>query len=235
MAPLLYYSLLSLAFILTFKLLLQKRRFKNLPPSPPSLPIIGNLYQLKPPLHRSLHTLSQKYGHIFSLRFGSRLAVAISSPALAHECFTKYDTVLANRPRALTGKHLFYNYTSLDSAPYGDHWRNLRRIITIDVLSTQRLNSFIETRRDESRRFIRKLAQDTCEGFTRVELRSRLTEMIFNNMMRMISGKEVEETEEFREVMAEMLPLFDASNKADFLPMLQWFDFDGLVKRMRED
>ncbi|KAJ1399989.1 Cytochrome P450 [Sesbania bispinosa] len=244
MAPLLYYSLLSLAIILTFKFLLQKRRFKNLPPTPPTLPIIGNLHHLKPPLHRSLHTLSQKYGKIFSLWFGSRLVVVISSPELAQECFTKYDTVLADRPRFLTGKYLFYNYTSMGSSNYGDHWRNLRRIITIDVLSTQRLNSFFETRRDETLRVVRKLAQDTCEGFTRVEVRTRLTEMTFNNMMRMISGKryygsdsdvtDTEEARQFREIISEMMSLLGANNKADFLPLLQWFDFGGLVKRLKK-
>ncbi|XP_061342405.1 isoflavone 3'-hydroxylase-like [Gastrolobium bilobum] len=244
MAPLLYYSILSLAFILTFKLLLQRRkRFKNLPPFPPTLPIIGNLHHIKPPLHRSLHKLSQKCGPIFSLWFGSRLVVVISSPTLVQECFTKNDTVLANRPRLLTGKYLFYNYTTLGSASYGDHWRNLRRITTIDVLSTQRLNSFFEVRRDETLRFMQKLAQDTCKGFTHVQLRPRLTEMTFNNMMRMISGKryygedidvaDAEEAKQFREIISEMLSLLGANNKGDFLPFLRWFDLDGLEKRLK--
>ncbi|MED6217603.1 hypothetical protein PIB30_019194 [Stylosanthes scabra] len=110
---------------------------------------MGNLHHLKPRLHRTLHTLSQTYGHIFSLWFGSRLVVVVSCPTLAQQCLTKYDSVLANRPRLLTGKYLFYNNTSLVVSSNSDHWRNLRRIATTDVLSTPRLNSFLETRRDE--------------------------------------------------------------------------------------
>ncbi|KAK7319227.1 hypothetical protein RJT34_03945 [Clitoria ternatea] len=244
MATLLYYSLISLAFILTLKFFLQRKRLQNLPPCPPTLPIIGNLHHLKPPLHRSLHSLSQKYGNIFSLWFGSRLVVVISSPTLVQECFTKHDIILANRPRFLTGKYLGFNYTSLGSTSYGDHFRNLRRIITIDVLSTHRLNSFFEIRKEETVRVVKKLALDTCKGLTRVKLRPRLTEMTFNNMMRMISGKryygensdvtDAEEAKRFRDIISEMMMLLGANNKGDFLPLLRWFDFDGLEKRLKK-
>ncbi|KAB1215879.1 Cytochrome P450 81D1 [Morella rubra] len=96
---LLYSSLSLLVLLVAFKLSIQSRKPpKHLPPSPPSLPILGNLHLVKKPLHRTFHRLSQKYGQIFSLRFGSRLVVIVSSPSLVQECFTKNDIVLANRP-----------------------------------------------------------------------------------------------------------------------------------------
>jgi len=249
MSPLFYYSLLSLTFIITIKILLkiQSRRLKNLPPGPPTIPIIGNLHHLKHPLHRTFTTLSQKYGDIFSLWFGSRLVVVVSSPSLAHECFTKNDIILANRPRFLTGKYIFYNYTTLGSAAYGDHWRNLRRITTIDVLSNNRLTSFLGVRRDETNRLVQNLLKDAISGgfgFTKVELRPRLTEMTFNAMMRMISGKryygddgdvtDVEEAKQFREIISEIMSLLGANNKGDFLPLLRLFDLDNLEKRCKK-
>lgn len=79
--------------------------------------------------------------------------------------------------------------------------------------------------------FVTKLASDTCEGFTRVELRKRLTDMTFNTMMRMVAGDV--EGKQFKEIISEMIPLFSASNKADFFPLLQLFDFDGLVKKLK--
>lgn len=249
MAPLLYYSLLSLAFILTVKIILQiqSRRLKNLPPGPPTIPIIGNLHHLKHPLHRTFTTLSQKYGDIISLWFGSRLVVVVASPSIAQECFTKNDVVLANRPKFLTGKYIFYNYTTLGSASYGDHWRNLRRITTIDVLSNHRLNSFHGVRKDETLRLVEKLRNDVVKegnfSFTDVELRHRLTEMTFNAMMRMISGKryygddgdvtDVKEAKQFRDIISEILSLLGANNKGDFLPLLRLFDLDHLEKRCK--
>ncbi|WJX52793.1 hypothetical protein P8452_38863 [Trifolium repens] len=234
MDPLLYYSLLSLTFILTLKLLLQKINSKNLPPNPLlTLPIIGNLHNINLPLHRSLHNLSQKYGDIFTLWFGSRRVVVISSQTLLQQCLTKHDVVLSNRPRFLVGKHFFYNYTSLDSVPYGDHSRNLRRVVTVDVLSTQRLNSFTETRRKEALNLIIKLAKDTCEGFTRVELKTRLTNMTFEIMTRMVAG-EATEGKKFKDLINEMMPLLGASNQGDFVPLIRLFDFKGVVKRMKD-
>lgn len=60
--------------------------------------------------------------------------------------------------------------------------------------------------------------------------------MVFNNMMRMVSGDDVaaEEGRRFREVLSEMQPLFGAGNKGEFLPLLRWLGLDVLVKRMKE-
>ncbi|KAL3525653.1 hypothetical protein ACH5RR_014025 [Cinchona calisaya] len=122
------YTALSIFLIfITLKFLSKKGR--NLPPSPfPALPIIGHLHLLKPPLYRTFYNLSQKYGPIISLQFGNRLVVVVSSPSAVEECFTKNDVVFANRPRFLVGKYLGYNYTNMIGSPYGDHWRNLRRL-----------------------------------------------------------------------------------------------------------
>ncbi|KAK7329384.1 hypothetical protein VNO77_23547 [Canavalia gladiata] len=243
MFPLLSYSLLSLVLVLTLKLFFQSRKFRNLPPGPPPLPIIGNLNLLERPIHRFFHRISQKYGKIYSLWFGSRLAVIISSPTAFQECFTKHDIALANRPRSLSGKYIFYNNTTVGSCSHSEHWRNLRRITALDVLSTQRVHSFSGIRSDETRRLIQRLAKASSTGFVQVEMTSMFHDVTYNNMMRMISGKryygdesdmkDVEEAREFRETVEKMLQLAGVSNKADYLPFLRWFDFQNVEKRLK--
>ncbi|XP_028777202.1 cytochrome P450 81E8-like [Neltuma alba] len=239
-----YYFLLFLAFFFTLKLFVQNnKKYKNIPPGPPSLPIVGNLHQLKKPLHHAFHRISQRYGQIVSLWFGSRLVVLVSSPSAVQECFTKNDIVLANRPRFLLGKYLSYNYTGLVFAAYGDHWRKLRRITAVEVLSNHRLNKFLEMRRDEMKRLVQKLAQESCNEFAKVEMKPRFSEMMFNTMMRMISGKrywvddhevgDVEEARKFGEMIKELVTLGGANNPADFLPILRWFDYDHVEKRLK--
>lgn len=119
-------SLLSIVVLL--KLSSYKQRTPdNLPPSPPSIPIIGHLHLTQNPLHRSLQHLSNHYGPILTIFYGSRPVIVISSPSAVKECFTKNDITFANRPFSLFGKHLNYNNTTLGAASYGQHWRNLRR------------------------------------------------------------------------------------------------------------
>ncbi|CAI0429026.1 unnamed protein product [Linum tenue] len=118
---------------------------------------------MKPPIHRTLHALAQRHGPIFSLRLGTRPAVVVSSAALAEECFTKNDVAFANRPRFTMARHIHYNYTTMTHAPYGGHWRNLRRIGSLEIFSAHRLAASLPIRREEVRRLVAKLARRTDE------------------------------------------------------------------------
>ncbi|KAL5753062.1 hypothetical protein ACOSP7_023238 [Xanthoceras sorbifolium] len=236
-----FYSCLSLIFLMfAFKLFQSKARYKNLPPSPPSIPIIGHLHLLKPPMHRTFHNLSEKYGPIFSLKFGSRLVIVVSSSTAVEECFTKNDVILANRPKLLITKHLSYDHTTVSNAPYGEHWRNLRRICALEIFSSNRLNNFLSIRKDEVKQLLEKLSCNTLQGFAKVELKPLLTELTFNIIMRMVSGKRYygdevnsdEEAKHFREIIAEILAIGGVSNPVDFLPVLSWLDNGALEKRL---
>ncbi|GLT54660.1 hypothetical protein SLA2020_278420 [Shorea laevis] len=229
-------SLLVVAIAFKLKIYLQTRT-KHLPPSPPSLPILGHLHLVKKPVHRTFQSLSQKYGQIFSLRFGSRLVVIVSSPSAVEECFTKNDIVLANRPPSLVGKHLAYNHTTVTVAPYGDHWRNLRRIGALEIFSTNRLNMFLGIRRDEIKRLLIKLGRNSCKDFAKVELKSIFSELTFNIIMRMVAGKRYygygeevnneEEARQFREIITEIVASGGVSNLGEFVPILRWIDHGG--------
>ncbi|XP_058081614.1 cytochrome P450 81Q32-like [Magnolia sinica] len=220
------------------KRLLQKR--KNLPPSPPSLPILGHLHLLKNPLHRSLSTLSNRYGPILSLRFGSRPVLVISSSSSAEDCFSKNDIIFANRPRLLAGKHFGNHYSGLGWASYGPHWRNLRRIATVEILASNRIQMFSAVRIHEVRSLVKDLFRDSESGKSVVELKLRFAELTFNVMMGMIAGKryygknvvDLEEARKFYEITSEGSRLIGAPNFSDFVPVLGWMDFGGVEKRM---
>jgi isoflavone 2'-hydroxylase len=164
MTLLLYASLSLLILLFAFKLFLQTRTRPKLPPSPPSLPILGHLHLIKKPIHCTFHRLSQKYSQVFSIKFGSQLVVIVSSPSAVEECFTKNDIILANRPRSLAGKHLAYNFTTLIGSPYGDHWHNLRRISALEIFSNNRLNMFLGIRTDEVKHLLWKLSRNSCQN-----------------------------------------------------------------------
>ncbi|MBA0772057.1 hypothetical protein Gotri_007496, partial [Gossypium trilobum] len=242
MEEILIYSLLSVLILWVATKLITSTH-KNHPPSPLALPILGHLHLLKEPLHRTLFTLSQKHGPIFSLKLGSRFLVVVSSPSTVQECFTKNDIVLANRPRFIMGKYVGYNYTTLGLAPYGDHWRNLRRLSTIEIFSSSRLNMSLDIRRDEVSRLLRRLYQVSADGFAKVELKSVFSELTFNIIMRMMAGKRYfgdeatqnsDEGRRFREMIKELFELAVSSYPGDFLPILQLVDYDGYIKRIKD-
>ncbi|XP_051123777.1 cytochrome P450 81Q32-like [Andrographis paniculata] len=232
--------LLLLVFTMLRKIVVNKQRC-NKPPSPPSLPLIGHLHLLKEPLNQTLQALSAKYGDILLLRLGVRKVLLVTSPAAVEECFTKNDIVFANRPSTLSTKHFSYNYTTISIAPYGDHWRNLRRLAAMEIFLPTRIAIFTSTRRKELLLLLNELSCDSEKncGWIKVDLKSKFIELAFNVLSMTIAGKRyygdnVEDAEEARRVrfiMREMLEYSGNTNLGDLLPILQWVDFQGLEKR----
>ncbi|CAI0554994.1 unnamed protein product [Linum tenue] len=79
--------------------LLYRLRFK-LPPGPRPLPVVGNLYDIKPVRFRCFAEWADRYGPIISVWFGSTLNVVVSSTALAKEVLKEHDQQLADRHRS---------------------------------------------------------------------------------------------------------------------------------------
>ncbi|KAA3488763.1 isoflavone 2'-hydroxylase-like [Gossypium australe] len=228
-------------FALVFKSIVQKRPTpRNLPPSPPALPIIGHLHLLKEPFHRTLHQLSQKYGPILLLQFGTRKVLIVSSASAAEECFTNNDIIFANRPQMLAGKHLNYNYSTIGLAPYGDYWRNLKRLTTVELFSTSRLAMFAGIRQEEVQLLLKELFLASTRKPAKVELSSKLMDLVFNIILWMIAGKRYygqdvvdKKAMEFRDIMKEATELHGSTNLNDFFPVLQWVDFQGVERKMK--
>ena len=73
-------------------------KFK-LQPSPPKLPIIGNLHQLGKFPHRSLRALSDKYRPLMLLNLGQIPTLIVSSPDTVAEIVNNHDVVFSDRPK----------------------------------------------------------------------------------------------------------------------------------------
>lgn len=234
--------LFSTIFCVIFKFLYSKfKRPRNLPPGPLALPIIGHLHLIKNPIHRCLSDLSDKYGHVMFLKFGARKVVIVSSPESVEECFTKNDIIFANRPKFLAGKLLNYDNKTIGLSSYGNHWRNLRRIAALELLSTNRISALVNVREEEVQVLLKQLYEKSSYELkpVKVELRQLLTDLSFNIIMRMVAGKRYygtdvkdEEGRQFRDIVSEVFELHGVSDLADSLPFFGIMDFQGLRKRM---
>nr|QNN89100.1 cytochrome P450 [Azadirachta indica] len=213
---------------------------KNLPPSPPGLPIIGHFHVLKNPINQTLNNLSNKYGPILLLRLGSRPVLVVSSRSAIEECLTKNDIIFANRPR-LPSRKIEHNLTGL-GAPYGDLWRNLRRFSVLEIFSSKRLQLSASNRTEEIRLMTKHLFKSTFEGFREVDVKSLLYKLDFNIMMKMVTGKRCFEEEELatdiaKDKLDKLNHIFSPITPmafGDYFPFLRWLTFYGAEKKIQE-
>lgn len=237
-----YYLLL---FFATFLLKYLFRSKNRLPPSPLSLPIIGHLYMIKNSIHQTLTSLSAKYGPVMYLRFGCRNLLVVTSPSAVEECFTKNDIIFANRPQTMTGDKYSFNYTAVVWASYGYLWRALRRLMVIEIFSFNSLQKSSALRSEEITILIRGLFEANCDksgsSNVKINLSDWVSSFSFNVMMRSGTGKRCVSEEEIgtekgKEIIDEIKGFFFATllplNVCDFLPVLKWFGYKGIEKRM---
>ncbi|XP_040378971.1 cytochrome P450 81Q32-like [Oryza brachyantha] len=200
-----------------------QRRGLRLPPSPPSLPVIGHLHLFKKPLHRALSALAAAHGPVLLLRFGSRRVIHVADPAVAEECLTDHDVTFANRPQLPSARHLSNGFTTLGSSSYGPNWRNLRRIATVEVFSAHRLLRSADVRAGEVRHMARRLFQAAAAASSgpsnpsRADVKARAFELALNVVARMVAGKRTSRC--------------TASNLQDFVPVLGLVDIGGARRR----
>ncbi|XP_039057128.1 cytochrome P450 71B37-like isoform X2 [Hibiscus syriacus] len=153
----LFNSLVWLPFLLLLPLLLifkkktqhVNKELKNLPPSPPKVPIIGNLHQLGALPHSSLSQLASKYGPLMLLHLGRIPVLIVSSADAAKEVLKVNDLACCSRPKLTGVGRLSYNYIDVAFSPYNEYWRELRKLCVLEIFSVKRVKSFRFVREDE--------------------------------------------------------------------------------------
>ncbi|KAL2533432.1 Cytochrome [Abeliophyllum distichum] len=148
----LYLLLVTLPVLLVFIFSKQKRLEKKtlIPPGPPGLPFIGNLLQFDTASpHLYLWQLARKYGPFMSLKLGSVPVLVVSSAKMAKEVLKTHDLTFSSRPEFLGLQKLSYNGLDAAFAPYGESWREIRKICVLHLLSNKQVQSFTPIREDE--------------------------------------------------------------------------------------
>ena len=76
---------------------------------------------------------------------------------IAKECFTVHEKVFSTRPSTLASRLLGYNNAMFGFGPYGPYWREMRKIVTIELLSNHRLDMLKHVRTLEVKTAFREL------------------------------------------------------------------------------
>ncbi|XP_027061145.1 tabersonine 6,7-epoxidase [Coffea arabica] len=210
------------AFLLFCSLLtkLQKKTQPlKLPPGPRQLPIIGNIPQLFGSLpHRILRDLAMKHGPLMHLQLGELSTIIISSAEVAKEVMHEHDIIFASRPKLLAINIISYNATSIAFSPYGDYWRQLRKICTVELLSQKRVQTFRSIREEAVSNMIRAIALQ--EGSV-VNLSKEVSSLTYSIIAQAAFGKKSNYQEEFISTAVDIVQLVSGFNLAEMYPSVK--------------
>ncbi|KAJ9146618.1 hypothetical protein P3X46_028857 [Hevea brasiliensis] len=214
-----------LFYILKKRLQAMRSQSKHQPPGPPGIPIIGNLHQLGKLRHQSLWQFSKKYGPVMLIQLGRVPTLIISSADAAKEVLKTHDLNTCSRPLlAGTGK-LSYNYLDIAFTPYGDYWREMRKICVLELFSAKRVQSFQFVREEEVDLLINSISNFSSSA-TPVDLSEKILSLTANITCRAAFGKSFQERgfshERFQEIIHEGMAMLGIFSAADFFPCVGW-------------
>ncbi|KAM7252371.1 hypothetical protein ACFE04_024254 [Oxalis oulophora] len=197
----------------------------GLPPGPRTLPIIGNMHVLMGGslMHDRLRQLSMKYGPLMHLKLGELSYMVISSDEVAKQVMKTYDLNFCHRPKTISTAIITYNFTDIAFGPYGDYWRQLRRICVSELLSPKRVRSFRQIREEFVSDMIKSISNNSCHdhaggGSVLINLSKMIFSLSFESVSRTAFGMECEDLESFISTVKRLLTLLSGFNLADFFP-----------------
>ncbi|KAL9235606.1 hypothetical protein vseg_010351 [Gypsophila vaccaria] len=227
------FHILALVSILTFIILMySKQNAKNQMPSPRKLPIIGNLHQLGTLPHRSLGSLSRKYGDLMLLHLGSKPTIVVSSADGAEEILKTHDAVFANRPDSKVASILFYDGKDIGFSKYGEYWRKVKSISVLHMLSNKKVQSFRKIREEEVYVMMEHIRKSPPS--VPVNLSDIFTNFVNGVVSRVAFGRKYAEDEgcgNVKELLSDFVGALGAFTVGSFIPWLSWMDHVAGVLR----
>ncbi|RCV30472.1 hypothetical protein SETIT_6G097600v2 [Setaria italica] len=195
-----------------------------LPPSPPALPIIGHLHLVGDCPHVSLRSLAAKHdsGGLMLLRLGTVPNLVVSSPRAAQLVMRTHDHAFASRPTSRISDALLYGSSDIGFSPYGEHWRQLRRLVTTHLFSVKKVNSYRLARQDEVRLVMEKI-REAVAGCKVVDISEMMNTFANDIVCRAVSGKFFRaegRNKLFRELIVTIISLIDGFNLEEYFPRL---------------
>lgn len=206
----------------------------KLPPGPWKLPFIGSMHHLagSAPPHHVLRDLARKHGGIMQLQLGEISAVVISTPRMAKQVLKTHDVAFASRPEIIASK-IMTNNEDVAFAPYGEYWRQMRKICILELLSAKMVSSFSPIREDEVSKLVQYMLQSSS-GSPII-----LTQKIFHYTNAVVSraafGTKFKDEVGVLSLINEGLSLSGGFDVADLFPSRRFLHLlSGMEPRLRK-
>ncbi|XLT26672.1 hypothetical protein HN873_057964 [Arachis hypogaea] len=191
----------------------------NLPPGPRKLPIIGNMHNLVGSMpHECLRNLASKYGPLMHLKLGEVSHIIVTSPEMAQEIMKTQDLNFCDRPKLLFARVMNYNRRSIVFGPYGEYWRHVRKICTMELFTVKCVQSFRRIREAEVSELVKTISQSEGSIFN---LSQKILSMTYGISARIVFGKKYSYQEVFISSFEEALQIAGKNCIADLYPSIR--------------
>ncbi|PIA50665.1 hypothetical protein AQUCO_01200109v1 [Aquilegia coerulea] len=223
----------TLTFII-FLLMLVKISKKSthssspLPPGPFKLPIIGHLHHLLGGLpHHKLKDLAKIHGPIMYLKLGEISAVVISSPGVAKQVMKTHDLMFVDRPFNFASNIVTYGSKGVIMSPYGEYWRQVKKICVLELLSAKKVQSFWSVREEEVFGKISMMAG------SQMNLSETIFTLTNDIVARAAFGKIFKDKEAFLSETKQFLILAPGFSIVDLFPSLKFLEtINGIMSKI---
>nr|KYP38904.1 Cytochrome P450 71D11 [Cajanus cajan] len=156
------------------------------------------------------------------LQLGEVYTIIVSSAEYAKEIMKTHDVNFASRPRMLFTDIVSYGYTNIAFSTYGNYWRQVRKICTIELFSRKRVNSFQPIREEEFTNLVKVVASHNGSP---INLTATISSTIFTIISRIIFGERCKLQDEFILLLNEAVPVAAGLTVADLFPSANWLQF----------
>ncbi|XP_062010358.1 desmethyl-deoxy-podophyllotoxin synthase-like [Rosa rugosa] len=208
------------------------------PPGPWKLPIIGNLHQLatgNPLPHHALRDLAKKHGPIMHLKLGQVEATVISSSKAAEEVLKTHELTFAQRPLVLAVEVMSFAQSSIVFSPYGDYWRQMRKVCVLKLFNTKRVQSFRSIREEEVLNFIESIHSSSSKGLTPINFSEKISSLTNGIVSRAALGQKCKDEKEFTSWLEEATQLAAGFDIPDLFPSLRFLGYvTGTIPKMKK-
>ncbi|VFQ76461.1 unnamed protein product [Cuscuta campestris] len=205
-------------------------------PGPSGLPVLGLVRAFTGSVtHRVLQSLAKslKAESLMSFSVGFTRFIISGDPETAKEILG--SSAFADRPVKESAYELLF-HRAMGFAPYGEYWRNLRRISATHLFCPRRIAAFSGVRTDIAMKMVEQLKAEMANS-GEVRVKRVLHFGSLNSVMKTVFGRsydfDSETGSDLEGLVSEGYQLLGTFNWADHFPVLGWMDLQGVRKRCR--
>ncbi|XP_046573178.1 cytochrome P450 2C23-like [Haliotis rubra] len=211
-----------LVFITVSLLLwLSTRRPSGLPPGPPLLPLVGNIFSMDADITVTFSKLRRQYGDIFSVYIFNQPVIVLNGYSIIKEALVKNADVFSHRPPSFLTDHFSKGKGLVFST--GSIWREHRKFSMSTLKEFGMGKTILEDTIQEELSFFLQAIHECVD--TDFDCSRTLNNAVANVISSLVSGKRFEYTDplfvKFLKCLDENVRNLHTANVLNFLPVVR--------------